>query len=243
MSTSDEKKYIMSMDCGTTSNRCIIFNEKGEMCAVAQKEFTQYFPKPGWVEHDANEIWDTQLLVCRQAMEQLKITYKNIAAIGITNQRETTIVWDKKTGQEKYKSLTKYFYKDSKIAIMVYDISEKSTFDELKNFWLGQIQEYGAKDTIFWVIGNKSDLYIQEEVSENEGKQFAESIGASFKQTSAKNNLGIKDLFQEIGEACVKSRKGERRKTIKLNKKDYEEPQEEVEEKKEKKKKKCCNGH
>ena len=99
MSTSDEKKYIMSMDCGTTSNRCIIFNEKGEMCAVAQKEFTQYFPKPGWVEHDANEIWDTQLLVCRQAMEQLKITYKNIAAIGITNQRETTIVWDKKTGQ------------------------------------------------------------------------------------------------------------------------------------------------
>jgi len=160
----------------------------------------------------------------------------------VDDQKIILDIWDT-AGQEKYKSLTKYFYKDSKIAIMVYDISEKSTFDELKNFWLGQIQEYGAKDTIFWVIGNKSDLYIQEEVSENEGKQFAESIGASFKQTSAKNNLGIKDLFQEIGEACVKSRKGERRKTIKLNKKDYEEPQEEVEEKKEKKKKKCCNGH
>ena len=93
------KNYVMALDAGTTSNRCILFDEKGEMCSVAQKEFTQYFPKPGWVEHDANEIWDTQLLVCRQAMEKLNITYEDIAGIGITNQRETTIVWDKKTGQ------------------------------------------------------------------------------------------------------------------------------------------------
>jgi len=91
-------KYVMALDAGTTSNRCILFNEKGEMCSVAQKEFTQYFPKPGWVEHDADEIWSTQLEVAQTAMNNLGITAADIAAIGITNQRETTIVWDKNTG-------------------------------------------------------------------------------------------------------------------------------------------------
>ena len=92
-------KYIMALDAGTTSNRCCLFNEAGEVCSMAQKEFTQYFPQPGWVEHDANEIWSTQLEVARQAMENIGASAANIAAIGITNQRETTIVWDKKTGQ------------------------------------------------------------------------------------------------------------------------------------------------
>ncbi|MCI6228853.1 MAG: glycerol kinase GlpK [Candidatus Faecousia sp.] len=92
-------KYIMALDAGTTSNRCCLFNEAGEVCSMAQKEFTQYFPQPGWVEHDANEIWSTQLEVARQAMENIGATAANIAAIGITNQRETTIVWDRKTGQ------------------------------------------------------------------------------------------------------------------------------------------------
>ncbi len=92
-------KYIMALDSGTTSNRCILFNEKGEMCSVAQKEFTQIFPKPGWVEHDAEEIWSTQLEVAKEAMANLGATAADIAAIGITNQRETTIVWDKNTGK------------------------------------------------------------------------------------------------------------------------------------------------
>ena len=92
-------KYVMALDSGTTSNRCILFNEKGEMCSVAQKEFTQFFPQPGWVEHDANEIWQTQLAVAREAMRKIGAGYEDIAAIGITNQRETTIVWDRKTGQ------------------------------------------------------------------------------------------------------------------------------------------------
>ena len=91
-------KYIMALDAGTTSNRCILFNEKGEMCSVSQKEFTQFFPKPGWVEHDANEIGQTQLSVARSAMQNVGATYEDIAAIGITNQRETVIVWDRKTG-------------------------------------------------------------------------------------------------------------------------------------------------
>ncbi|SHI91531.1 glycerol kinase GlpK [Pseudobutyrivibrio xylanivorans] len=92
-------KYVMALDAGTTSNRCILFNEKGEMCSVAQKEFTQYFPQPGWVEHDANEIWQTQLSVAREAMRKIGAKSEDIAAIGITNQRETVIVWDRATGQ------------------------------------------------------------------------------------------------------------------------------------------------
>lgn len=91
-------KYIMALDAGTTSNRCILFNEKGEMCSMAQKEFTQYYPQPGWVEHDAEEIWSTQLEVAKRAMENVGATSIDIAAIGITNQRETAVVWDKATG-------------------------------------------------------------------------------------------------------------------------------------------------
>ena len=98
-------QYIMALDAGTTSSRCILFNKQGEVCALAQKEFTQYFPKPGYVEHDANEIWTTQLLVCREAMNQVEAKASDIAAIGITNQRETTVVWDNKTGEPIYHAI------------------------------------------------------------------------------------------------------------------------------------------
>ena len=98
-------KYIMALDAGTTSNRCILFNEKGEMCSVAQKEFTQYFPKPGWVEHDANEIWSSQLGVAVEAMSKIGATAEDIAGIGITKQRETAIVWDKSTGEPIYNAI------------------------------------------------------------------------------------------------------------------------------------------
>lgn len=98
-------KYIMALDAGTTSNRCILFNEKGEMCSVAQKEFTQYFPKPGWVEHDANEIWSSQLGVAVEAMSKIGAVAEDIAGIGITNQRETAIVWDKNTGEPIYNAI------------------------------------------------------------------------------------------------------------------------------------------
>ena len=93
--------YIMALDAGTTSNRCILFNKAGEICSVAQKEFAQYYPRPGWVEHDANEIWATQLGVALSAMNKVGARAEDIAAIGITNQRETTIVWDKETRSEE----------------------------------------------------------------------------------------------------------------------------------------------
>lgn len=92
-------KYLMALDQGTTSSRCIIFNKKGDVISMAQKEFTQYFPKSGWVEHDANEIWASQMGVMAEAMAKNSLEAEDIAAIGITNQRETTIVWDKETGE------------------------------------------------------------------------------------------------------------------------------------------------
>lgn len=99
------KKYIMALDAGTTSNRCILFDRDGQICSVAQKEFTQYFPQPGWVEHDANEIWSTQLGVAVEAMSKIGASAEDIAAIGITNQRETAIVWDKETGEPVYHAI------------------------------------------------------------------------------------------------------------------------------------------
>jgi len=98
-------KYIMALDAGTTSSRCILFNKTGEMVSMAQKEFTQHFPQPGWVEHDANEIWSTQLGVAVEAMLKAGASAKDIAAIGITNQRETTVVWDKVTGEPIYHAI------------------------------------------------------------------------------------------------------------------------------------------
>ena len=98
-------KYVMALDAGTTSNRCILFDREGNMVSVAQKEFTQYFPKPGWVEHDANEIWSTQFGTMAEAMAQAGITTKQVSAIGITNQRETTVVWDKTTGEPVYNAI------------------------------------------------------------------------------------------------------------------------------------------
>ncbi len=92
-------KYIMSLDAGTTSNRCILFDRQGRMVSVSQKEFTQHFPKPGWVEHDATEIWLTQYAVAAEALAKIGATGADIAAIGITTQRETTIVWDRVTGE------------------------------------------------------------------------------------------------------------------------------------------------
>lgn len=98
-------KYILSFDAGTTSSRAIVFDKKGDIIAVAQKEFKQIFPKPGWVEHDANEIWSTQIGVAAEAIVKAGITASDIAAIGITNQRETAVVWDRATSQPVYNAI------------------------------------------------------------------------------------------------------------------------------------------
>ena len=98
-------KYIMALDAGTTSNRCILFDKRGRVCSSAQREFTQYFPRPGWVEHDADEIWASQLGVAVEAMSKIGASAEDIAAIGITNQRETVIVWDRATGEPVFHAI------------------------------------------------------------------------------------------------------------------------------------------
>ena len=92
-------KYLLALDQGTTSSRSILFDTQGKVVAVAQREFTQHYPQPGWVEHDAEEIWATQLRTAQEVLKKAKITARDIAAIGITNQRETTVAWDRRTGR------------------------------------------------------------------------------------------------------------------------------------------------
>ena len=99
------QKYIMALDQGTTSSRCILFDKEGAICSMAQKEFTQIYPQPGWVEHNPREIWSSQMAVVTEAMANIGVSAQDIAGIGITNQRETTIVWDKKTGEPVYHAI------------------------------------------------------------------------------------------------------------------------------------------
>ena len=107
-------------------------------------------------------------------------------------------IWDT-AGQEKYKSLTKFFYKDAAMIILVYDITRKESYDNLKNYWYKEIQEHGEKDIVLGIAGNKSDLYDNEQVTEDEARDFAREIGAVFKLTSANTNTGIDDLFRAVG--------------------------------------------
>ena len=99
------KKYILALDQGTSSSRAIIFDHDGTPLAVSQKEFTQYFPRPGWVEHDPEEIWDSESGVMKDVVAKLGIDASEIAAVGITNQRETTIVWDAETGKPVHNAI------------------------------------------------------------------------------------------------------------------------------------------
>ena len=107
-------------------------------------------------------------------------------------------IWDT-AGQEKYKALTKFFYKDAAVCILVYDITRRESYENLKNYWYSQLKENSGTDIVLGVAGNKCDLYESEDVKEEEARKFAEEIGAIFKLTSAQNNTGINDLFKEVG--------------------------------------------
>lgn len=143
--------YVMALDAGTTSNRCILFNEKGEVCSVAQKEFTQYFPKPGWVEHDANEIWSTQLGVAVEAMSKIGAAAENIAAIGITNQRETTIVWDKETGEPVHHAIVWQCRRTSEYCD---SLKEKGLVDSFRAKTGLVIDAYFSGTKLKWILDN-----------------------------------------------------------------------------------------
>lgn len=144
-------KYVMALDAGTTSNRCILFNEKGEICSMAQKEFTQYFPKPGWVEHDANEIWSTQLGVAVEAMVKIGASATDIAAIGITNQRETTIVWDKNTGEPICKAIVWQCRRTSEYCD---SLKERGFTDSFRQKTGLVIDAYFSGTKLKWILDN-----------------------------------------------------------------------------------------
>ena len=142
-------KYIMALDAGTTSNRCILFNQSGEICSMAQKEFRQIFPNPGWVEHDANEIWSTQLGVAVEAMSKIGASAEDIAAIGITNQRETAIVWNKETGEPVYHAIVWQCRRTSDTA----DALKKKGLEELYRKKTGlMIDAYFSATKIKWIL-------------------------------------------------------------------------------------------
>ncbi len=144
-------KYIMALDSGTTSNRCILFNAVGEVCSVAQKEFTQIFPQPGWVEHDADEIFSTQLEVARQALANVGATPADIAAIGITNQRETTIVWNRFTGRPVYNAIV---WQCRRTAPFCDALKEQGLVDTIRSKTGLVIDPYFSATKIRWILEN-----------------------------------------------------------------------------------------
>ena len=156
-------KYVMALDAGTTSNRCILFNERGEICSVAQKEFTQIYPQAGWVEHDANEIWATQIGVAQEAMAKLGVTAEDIAGIGITNQRETTIVWDKNTGEPVYNAIVWQCRRTSEYCD---SLKDKGLVDKVRSKTGLVIDAYFSGTKIRWILENVPGVRERAEAGE-----------------------------------------------------------------------------
>ncbi len=143
--------YIMSLDSGTTSCRCILFDKKSNICSVAQKEFRQIFPKAGWVEHDANEIWSTQISVAVEAMAKIGASASDIAAIGITNQRETAIIWDKDTGEPIYNAIVWQCRRTSEFCDM---LKSKGLSETIKAKTGLVLDAYFSGTKIKWILDN-----------------------------------------------------------------------------------------
>ncbi len=145
------KKYILALDQGTTSSRAILFDSQGNSIATAQKEFTQLFPQPGWVEHNPNEIWQTQIEVAREVVAKANIHAAEIAAIGITNQRETAVVWDKETGNPIYNAIV---WQDKRTAALCDELKNKGLSDYVKENTGLVIDAYFSGTKINWILNN-----------------------------------------------------------------------------------------
>lgn len=145
------EKYILSLDQGTSSSRAIIFNSKGEICSKAQREFPQYFPKPGWVEHNPHEIWSSQASVIAEAITQIDINGLNIACIGITNQRETTIVWDKDTEEPIYNAIV---WQDRRTSEYCDELKRQGKTDFIRQKTGLILDAYFSATKIKWILDN-----------------------------------------------------------------------------------------
>jgi glycerol kinase len=157
------ERYVMALDQGTTSSRCILYNKKGDMVSVAQKEFTQIYPRPGWVEHDAMEIWSTQIGVAQEAMHRINATYQNIDAIGITNQRETTVVWDKKTGEPVCNAIV---WQCRRTAEYCDSLKEKGLSDTFRQKTGLPIDAYFSGTKLRWILDNIEGARVRAEAGE-----------------------------------------------------------------------------
>ncbi|WP_055446844.1 glycerol kinase GlpK [Lacinutrix mariniflava] len=144
-------KYILSLDQGTTSSRAIVFDKKGNIVSMAQKEFTQYFPKPGWVEHDPLEIWSTQTGVAAEALAKKGLDSQNIAAIGITNQRETVVVWDKNTGKPVYNAIV---WQDKRTSDYCDELKKQGKNDLVREKTGLVIDSYFSGTKVKWILDN-----------------------------------------------------------------------------------------
>ena len=142
-------QYILSFDQGTTSSRAIVFDRKGSIVSVAQKEFEQIFPQPGWVEHDANEIWSTQLGVAAEAITKAGLTVKQIAAIGITNQRETTVIWEKRSGQPIHNAIV---WQDRRTASFCDELKTKGADKIIQQKTGLVVDAYFSATKIKWIL-------------------------------------------------------------------------------------------
>jgi len=145
------KKYILALDQGTTSSRAILFDHKGSIVASEQKEFTQIFPKPGWVEHNAEEIWSTQLKVAQQVLKKNKVTAAQIAGIGITNQRETTLIWDKNTGKPIHNAIV---WQDRRTAKTCEKLTKNGWTNYIRNNTGLVIDAYFSGTKVKWLLDN-----------------------------------------------------------------------------------------
>lgn len=145
------QKYVMALDQGTTSSRCILFDKSGNICSMSQKEFTQIYPQPGWVEHNPMEIWSSQLAVATECMAMVGATHEDIAGIGITNQRETTILWDGKTGEPVYNAIV---WQCRRTADMIEEL-KRDGFDGTIRERTGLIPDaYFSASKIAWILKN-----------------------------------------------------------------------------------------
>ncbi len=149
------RKYVLSIDQGTTSSRAIVFNRAGEIVAIAQREFTQIYPQPGWVEHDPMEIWSTQLAVTAEVMVKSGLSAIEINSIGITNQRETTIVWDRKTGQPVYNAIV---WQDRRTASYCDEIKKQGLAKKIQDKTGLIIDSYFSATKAKWILENVSGV-------------------------------------------------------------------------------------
>src|SRR2546422_1401855 len=156
-------RYVLALDQGTTSSRAIVFDERGAARASAQKEFRQHFPQPGWVEHDAGEILRTQLACARAALKKAKLEPKGVAAIGITNQRETTVVWDRRTGKPVHRAIV---WQDRRTAARC-DALKREGFDKAVQAKTGLVVDpYFSATKLEWLLDNVAGLRARAERGE-----------------------------------------------------------------------------